>query len=65
MRTPNLALKIMLELSHHSRKYLKLYDLKKAAKRIQERKHQTKNQTNDWKLTGSTLSIRKKTNKRC
>ena len=55
----------MLELSHHSRKYLKIYDLKKVPKHIQERKHQTKNQTNDWKLTGWTLSIRKKTNKRC
>ena len=61
----NLVLNKMLELFPKIpplKKILELQDWKKTAKK---RKFQTRNWTNDWKLTTWTLSIRKKTSKAC
>ena len=44
-------------------KILEIQDWKKTTKFIQKRKFQIKSQTNDWKLSIRTLSIRKQTSK--
>ena len=66
--TPNVVLKEMLELSlkvPQLKKILEFQNQKKAYEICTKRKFRTKNQTNDWKLTKWTLSIRKQTSKRC
>ena len=66
--TPNVVLKEMLELSlkvPQLKKILEFQNQKKAYEIYTKRKFWTKNQTNDWKLTKWTLSIRKQTSKRC
>ena len=66
--TPNVVLKEMLELSlkvPQLKKILEFQNQKKAYEIYTKRKFGTKNQTNDWKLTKWTLSIRKQTSKRC